>query len=190
LADFNKPAAISSPFCVLFLTEHQNMKSVLLTLFLLPLAAAAQECQLKKETDVFSKQQRLSTGSMKWAGGLARVSMEADSKDIKLLISMGEGHCFDDQTQAVISFDGSRTKSTQRNAASMNCEGIYSVVFRNATTTPGVLQKIATLKVTSVVITANDGKKRELVLRDDEKQLLLERAACLVAEAKKLIPVQ
>lgn len=69
----------------------------------------------------------------------------------------------------------------------MNCDGILTVVFRNAATTPTALQKMTQQKVTSIIFTDNTKKKIEVTLKDDEKQLLLEKAACLVNEAKSLI---
>jgi hypothetical protein len=168
------------------------MKYILVFLLTFPCIAFAQNCGLKKEIDQFSQQPKLSTGFIKFSGTANRISvnMVADSKEIKLLFSMGEGSCFDDQSTASFSFDGSRTKSTQRNASSMNCEGIFTVVFRNASTTPSVLQKMTLQKLTSIVITDNTRKKIEINLKDDEKQWLMEKAACLVAEAKTLIKTQ
>ncbi len=168
------------------------MKHLLVLFLTLPCIAFAQNCELKKEIDPFSQQPKLSTGFMKFSATANRVSLNlvADSKEIKLLFSLGEGSCFDDQSTAAFVFDGSKTKSTQRNASSMNCEGIFTSVFRNAATTPSLLQKLTLKKVTSISITDNTGKKIEFSLKDDEKQWLMEKAACLVTEAKTLIQTQ
>jgi hypothetical protein len=165
------------------------MKHLLVLFLTLPCIAFAQNCELKKEIDPFTQQPKLSTGFMKFSGTANRVSLDmvADGKEIKLLFSLGEGSCFDDQSTAAFVFDGSKTKSTQRNASSMNCEGIFTTVFRNTTITPSVLQKLAAKKLTSISLTDNTGKKIEISLKDDEKQWLMEKAACLVTEAKTLI---
>jgi hypothetical protein len=165
------------------------MKNLLFLLFAFPFLASAQDCQLKKEIDKFSQQPIISTGFIKFAsaGGHVSLNMVADNKEVKLLFSLGEGSCFDDQSTAAFSFDGSRSKSNQRNASAMNCDGILTVVFRNAATTPTALQKMTQQKVASIVFTDNTKKKIEVNLKDDEKQLLLEKAACLVKEAKGLI---
>lgn len=165
------------------------MKYFLVLLLTVPSIAFAQNCELKKETDKFTQQPKLSTGFIKFAGSGSRYSlnMVADGKEIKLLFSFGEGVCFDDQSTAVFLFDSSRTKSTQRNASSMNCEGIFTLVFRNSSVTPSALQKMTLAKISSVVITDNTKKKIQITLKDEEKQWLIEKAACLVKESKTLI---
>jgi hypothetical protein len=164
------------------------MKHLLVLLLTVPCIAFAQDCTLKKEIDQFSQQPKISTGFMKFSGTGNRFSLNivADSKEVKFLFSLGEG-CFDDQSTAVFSFDSSRTKSTQRNATAMNCDGIFTIIFRNVTTTPSALQKMTVQKISSIVITDNTKKKIQISLKEDEKQQLLEKAACLVKEAKALI---
>ena len=164
------------------------MKRLLFILLTLPSIVFAQDCGLKKEVDPFTQQPKLSTGFMKFAatGNRFSLNLVADGKEIKFLFSLGEG-CFDDQSTAVFSFDSTRTKSTQRNGSSMNCEGIFTVVFRNGTTTPSALQKMTLHKITAITITDNTKKKIEITLKDEEKQQLMEKAACLVNEAKALI---
>lgn len=165
------------------------MRIMLFLLLGLPFLVSAQDCQLKKETDPFSKQPLLSTGFMKFsaAGGRVSLNMVADDKEVKLLFSLGGEGCFDDQSTAVFSFDGTRTKSTQRNASAMNCEGIFTIVFRNSSYTPALLQKMTQQKISSLIIIDNSKKKLEITLTEDEKQSLLKKATCLVSESKSLI---
>ena len=165
------------------------MKPILLLAFLIPLFASAQNCELKKEKDPFTQQPQLSTGFLRLSswGGRFSLNMVADAKEVKFLFSLGEGNCFDEESSAALSFDGSRTKSTQKNATAMNCEGIFTIVFRNSTSTPSVLQKMTQQKLTSIVLTDSNKKKIEINLKDEEKQQILERTACLVKEAKTLI---
>jgi hypothetical protein len=165
------------------------MKQLVLLFLTLPFFTSAQDCKLKKETDPFSQQPKLSTGFIRLpsTAGQASLNLVADAKEIRLLFSMGEGKCFDDQSTATISFDSTRSKSSQRNATSMNCEGIFTVVFRNAATTPAALQKMTLQAVSSIVLIDNTKKKIEIFLKEPEKKQLLEKAACLVKEAKTLI---
>jgi hypothetical protein len=165
------------------------MKSLLLLVLIVPLFVSAQNCELKKEKDPFTQQPQLSTGFMRFSswGGKFSLNMVADAKEVKLLFSMGEGNCFDDESSAALTFDGTRTKSTQRNATAMNCDGIFTIVFRNSTTTPSVLQKMTQQKLTSIVLTDNNKKKTDINLKDDEKQQIQEKLGCLVKEAKGLI---
>ena len=165
------------------------MKRLLILLVSLPFFALAQDCKVKKEIDPFSQQPKLSTGFINLSSSAGRISLsiEADSKEIKLLFSAGEATCFDDQSTAAFLFDGSKTKSNQKNYSAMNCDGIFTIVFRNSTTTPYALQKMTLQKITSIVLTDNTKKKIEINLTEEEKQLLQQKAACLVNEAKTLI---
>lgn len=165
------------------------MKYLLFLAFLLPLFVTAQDCELKKEKDPFTQQPQMSTGFLRLSswGGRFSMNMVADAKEVKLLFSLGEGNCFDDESTAAFTFDGTRTKSTQKNGTAMNCDGIFTIVFRNSNTTPTVLQKLTQQKLTSIVLTDNNKKKIEISLKEEEKQLIMDRAACLVKEAKTLI---
>jgi hypothetical protein len=165
------------------------MKSLLLLVFLVPLFLSAQNCELKKEKDPFTQQPQLSTGFIRFSawGGRFSLNMVADAKEVKLLFSLGEGNCFDDESSAALTFDGTRTKSTQRNATAMNCDGIFTIVFRNSTTTPSVLQKMTQQNLTSIFLTDNNKKKIDITLKDEEKQKIVEKLGCLVKEAKGLI---
>lgn len=169
------------------------MKALLSSLFVLalsvPFLAGAQDCKLKTEVDKFSRQQKISTGFMKFTADKATVSlnMVADAKEIRLLFSLGEGNCFDDASTAAFIFEGSRTKSNQKNTTAMNCDGIFTVVFRNGTTTPYILDKLTKVKLTSIEITGNSKQKTLVALTEEEKTALQQRVTCLVNEARKLI---
>lgn len=165
------------------------MKYLFLLLMAAPFWGSAQDCKLKNEIDPFSREPKLSTGFMNFSSSAGRVSLNlvADSKEVKLLFSLGEANCFDDQSTAAFVFDGSKTKSNQKNSSAMNCDGIFTIVFKNLTSTPYALQKMTLQKLTSITLTDNTKKKIEINLKDDEKQLFMEKAACLVNEAKKLI---
>ncbi len=165
------------------------MKTIFLSLFLLPALLFAQECKIKKETDGFTRQPKMSTGFMKLNSttGIVSLNMVADAKEVRLLFSLGEGVCLNEAATAAFSFDGTRTKSTQHNTTGMNCDGIFTIIFRNGTSTPMVLNKLATQKLTSIIIVVDPKQKTEIVLKDNEKQVLMEKAACLVKEAKGLI---
>jgi hypothetical protein len=173
----------------LFLSPNCFMKRLLILFTTLPFLAPAQDCKLKKEIDRFSQQPKLSTGFMNLSStsGPVSLNIEADSKEVKLLFSLGDGNCFDNQSTASFSFDSTRTKTNQKNATAMNCDGIFTIIFRNVPTTPSALQKITLQTISTIALTDNTKKKIEINLKDEEKQLLLKKAACLVNEAKTLI---
>jgi hypothetical protein len=166
------------------------MKQLISFLLLLPVLSFAQDCKIKKEKDQFSQEPKVTTGFMKLStskGAPVSVSIEADAKEIKLLFSLGESQCFDDQSTASVSWDSTRSKTSLRNATAMNCDGIFSVVFRNSTATPAGLEKFSKQKVSSIILINNRKEKVEITLNEDQKQLLRKFTGCLIPEAKALI---
>lgn len=165
------------------------MKQLLLFFFLLPAFAFGQECSVKKLKDKFSQEPVYSSGFMHFTGAKGEkvsLTIEADSKEVRLLFSIPE-NCFNDQSAAAFSFDGSRSKSNQKNSSAMNCDGIFSIVFRNTNSTSYALNKLATQKATSIIFTGSNNQKIEVVFSEEEKTNLQQKANCLVTEAKSLI---
>ena len=168
------------------------MKHLLISLFFFPAFAFGQECNVKKSKDKFSQEPIYSSGFMHFTGSKGEkvsLTIEADSKEIRLLYSIRE-NCFNDQSTVAFSFDGSKSKSNLKAANAMNCDGIFSVVFRNSNSTSFALNKIATQKTTAMNFTGSNGQKIEVVLKEEEKLNLQAKADCLVKEAKSLIKTQ
>lgn len=162
------------------------MKALFALLFILPLFAAAQQCDIKKEVDPFTQQPLVSTGFMHFSGSAATLNIVADAREVKLLFYLGQGTCIDEKSAVYFLYDGSKTKSRQKNYSTMNCEGILTVIFRNAEITPSALKKLTEQKLTAITLTDAADKKIEIVLTDAEKEALLQKAACLLQEAKHL----
>jgi hypothetical protein len=163
------------------------MKKLTLALFLIPMLLNAQDCKLNREKDPFTKETKLSTGFIFFDGG--SVTIDADSKEINLLFSIeGKDRCFDNNTIAEFYFEGLKGKTTSRNAGTMNCEGLFQVVFKNTAGTPTtLLQRILTKKVTQVVFTVDGKKPLTTTLAPKDQETLMALANCLVNEAKTLI---
>lgn len=162
------------------------MKRILAALLLCPLFTLAQDCKLNKETDPYTKETRLSTGFIFLAGG--SVTIDADSKEIDMLFSIeGANRCFDNNSTAVIFFEGSKVKMNLRNAGTMNCEGLFHFIYKNSVTTTSQLQKLTTQKISKIVFTGNDKKEITVTLSPAEQEVLVAHGTCLVSEAKSLI---
>ncbi len=162
------------------------MKLLLLFAFFVSTAAAAQECKLIKETDPYTKETLLSTGFIFVTGG--SVTVDANSKEIDVLFSIaGADKCYDNNSTAVIYFEGSKVKTTLRNGGTMNCEGLFHFIFKNSSSTTTVLKKITTQKITHVVFTGNNKKETTLSISPQQQDALLLLANCLVTDAKTLI---
>lgn len=161
-----------------------KMKAFLFVLMVLPSFAFAQECKVIKETDPYTKETRYSSGLINLQSG--NVSVEADSKEIDFFFTV-EGKCFNDASTVYIFFEGSKVRTTYRNAGGMNCDGYFHFKFKNNKATTGVLQKLTTQKVAQFVFTDNSKKETIVSLLPDQQESFINLATCLVNEAKQLI---
>jgi len=160
------------------------MKAIVFALMMLPCIIQAQECKVIKETDPYTKETRYSSGVINLQSG--NVSVEADSKEIDFFFTV-EGKCFNDASNVYIFFEGSKVRTTYRNAGGMNCDGYFHFKFKNNKATTGVLQKLTTQKVTQFIFTDNNKKETIVSLLPDQQEAFTAKATCLVNEAKLLI---
>jgi hypothetical protein len=166
------------------------MKTLLFTIILLPLFSSAQDsCKLKKETDPFSHQTKISTGFVPFVsnGVQLSISVDATSTDIDIFLWLKDGKCFDDQSSVQVNYEGDRSKGNFRNTGSMNCEGAFHFTFRNTASTPGTLNRMTTARIASLKITDSNKKITEVSFNEEQKQQLLRMISCVVREGKTLI---
>lgn len=162
------------------------MKYSWFLVFLFPLFSLAQDCKLSRETDPFTKETKLSTGFMFFSG--ASLSIDADSKEVDLLFSLeGANKCFDNNSTAVVFFEGTKVKMNLRNAGTMNCEGLFHFIYKNSANTTTQLQKLTTQRVSQIVFTDANKKEMTVTLTGKDQELLISLGTCLVNEAKTLI---
>jgi hypothetical protein len=69
----------------------------------------------------------------------------------------------------------------------MNCEGLFHVTFKNLATTPGVLNRLLTKKITAISLAGNNKTVTTITLGTEQQQLLMDWANCLIKEAKTLL---
>lgn len=166
------------------------MKFVLALVLLFPLAAFSQDCQLRKEIDQFSQKPKLTTGFIQLGSGKVSLSIDVTATDIDFLFTFGNKdnpRCFDDLSTASFSFDSTRSKGNFRNSGAMNCDGIFHMNFRNSTTVPSGLTRLATTKTASIKFTGTGKNVFEITLTPQEKEQLMKWVSCVAAEAKTLI---
>ena len=162
------------------------MKYIVVIGLLFSASVSAQDCKLNKETDPYTKEIKLSTGFIFLEG--SSVTIDADSKEIDILFSIeGTDKCFDNNSTAVIMFEGSKTKTSLRNGGTMNCEGLFHFIFKNSATPTSVLKKISTQKITRIIFTGSSKKETIVTIAPQEQQTLITLATCLVNDAKALI---
>ncbi|MFI5130677.1 MAG: hypothetical protein ACHQFX_11825 [Chitinophagales bacterium] len=164
------------------------MKHFVAIIFLAPLwlSTRSQDCKVKKTTDPYTKEMKMSSGVIPLNG--ASLSIDADGKEIDFFFSMdGKEKCFSDAAAAVVIYEGTKMKVNFKNGGPMNCDGVFHLIFRNQVTTPTLLQRLITQKITSIQFTANNKSQITISFSPEEQQALMTRADCLIKEAKTLI---
>ncbi|HYH15358.1 MAG TPA: hypothetical protein VD794_09060 [Flavisolibacter sp.] len=164
------------------------MKFLLPLLFAIPFSGLGQDCVIKKTKDQFSQESKLTTGFIPLSN--ARLSIDADAKEIHLLFVLGnngEMKCFEEASTLSIAFDSINTKANLRNGGSMNCEGYFDVVFKNTPTTTTHLNRLTTHTVKTLTFTGNNKTVTVITLSDEQKALLKQLASCMATESKTLI---
>lgn len=167
------------------------MKNVLFGLFLLPLFSFAQDtCGLKKTKDPFTNVVKLSTGFKSFGTAALPVSISADASptDVDFFIWVKrDGTCFDLESEALLTWEGERSRATFRQAGSINCEGAFHFTFKNTATPNSWLRKMAAKRVATIKLTGNGGKETVLTLTEEQKVVLQRMAICMIAEAPGLL---
>ncbi|RYY90622.1 MAG: hypothetical protein EOO15_01875 [Chitinophagaceae bacterium] len=164
------------------------MKKLLFLLLSAPLFASAQDCtMLRRDRDPYTKEVRINTGQMLVGNG-HKLSVEATAKEIDIFFVLSaNGACFNDQSTMVTNFTGTRTRSTYKNAGTMNCEGFFHIIFRNGHEPVYGLKKLLDQKVSA--FTFGEGKDALVItLTEEQKEILQRSLSCLVNEAKGLLP--
>ncbi len=166
------------------------MKHFFLLFFLLPLIAGAQDCAVTKEKDQFSQEPKITTGFISFKT-LKRfsLSLDANKKELDFFFNLTgvPDQCFDDQSTAVVTFEGGRLKSTFRNTGSMNCQGLFHLTFKNLATTPSILQRLVTKKILSIKLAGSNKSEVELVFDEKQQEQLMKAINCIITEGKTLL---
>ncbi len=167
------------------------MKTILFALFLLPLFSFAQDtCGLKKTKDPFTNVTKLSTKFKSFGTTLLPISISADASptDIDFFIWVKkDGTCFDLESEALLTWEGERSKATFHQAGSINCEGAFHFTFKNTTTPNSWLRKMAAKKVATIKLTGNGGKETVITLTEEQKSVFQRMAVCMAAEGPVLM---
>ena len=167
------------------------MKYILVFFLVLPIFSMAQDsCRLKKQTDAFTKQTKITPGFVPFMTeeGLVNISVDATAAEIDFFCWFkNDTRCFDDESTIQVNYEGDRLKANFKNTGSMNCEGAFHFTFRNSETTPANLARFTDKRVNSLKFTSTDKKTIEIKLTDEQKQQLQRMVNCVVRESKTLI---
>lgn len=168
------------------------MKNFLIAaFFVFPVFASAQDtCGLKKSTDPFTHQTKISTGFVPFVVSGVQLSISVDATPTEVdffLWFTRDQKCFDDQSAIQINFEGDRLKQNYKNTGSMNCDGAFHFTFKNSATTPASLQRLTDRKINSLKITGTAKAVTEISFSAEQKEKLMKMASCVVKEAKTLL---
>jgi hypothetical protein len=168
------------------------MKTFLIAIaFCLPFFGSAQDtCHLKKTTDPFTHQTKISTGFIPFAANGTQLSISIDATNTEIdffLWFTADQKCFDDQSAIQINFEGDRLKSHFVNTGSMNCEGAFHFTFKNTPTTNSQLKRLADKKINSFHITGANKTVMDVNFSPEQKEKLIRMVNCIVTESKTLL---
>ena len=174
----------------IFKPQMRHMKNAFLLLLLFPLASFAQDtCGLKKTKDPFTNVDKLSTGFKNFSGAAGNVSISADATptEIDFFIWLkADGKCFDLESEAMLTWEGERSKATFRNTGSINCEGAFHFSFKNTGTPTSWLRKMMAKKIATIKLVGTNNQETTITLTEEQKVLFQRMAVCIANEGKQL----
>ncbi len=162
------------------------MRKSFLFLLLIPFFGSAQDCNLQKDKDPITSENKISTGFFALKG--ASLSIDADSKNIDFFFTLsGDGKCFDYESTVTAFFEGGRLKTNFKNSGTVNCEGYFHFTFRNGAGTAYTLVNLSSKKVITLKFSGTNKTETTLSLTREQQQTLMNMTTCLVKEAKTLV---
>ncbi|MEO5683602.1 MAG: hypothetical protein ABIQ88_13215 [Chitinophagaceae bacterium] len=163
------------------------MKYILLCLCFLPVSLLAQECSLKKGQDAITSKTTLTTGFIELNGTTLSIDINSKEIDFFFVLNNQAVKCLDEETEATVNYEGGKLKSQFRNSGSMNCDGIFHIIFKNSAYTNSYLQKMAAKKIVSIQLTGSSPKPFIISLTAAQQQMLLDTISCVVKESKTVL---
>ena len=163
------------------------MKRILLLICLAPLFSFAQDCNLKKGKDDITSKPTLSTGFIELPGTTLSIDVNSKEIDFFFVLDSKAVKCLDEETEAEFVFEGGKSKSEFKNAGSMNCDGIFHIIFKNSAYTPSQLSKMSSKKIISIQIKGSSPKPYVIGLSPEQQQNLMNQIACVTKEAKTVL---
>ncbi len=163
------------------------MRYFILFVLLLPFFLQAQDCNLKKGVDDITSKPTLSTGFIDLPG--TTLSIDVNSKEIDFFFVL-DNHaikCLDEETEMTVNFEGGRLKSEFKNSGSMNCNGIFHIIFKNSAYTNSQVTRMSTKKIISLQITGSNPKPYVMTLSPEQQQNLMNLISCVARQAKTVL---
>jgi hypothetical protein len=167
------------------------MKHFIIVLLLVPFFGFAQDCKLKKGIDPITSKPTLSTGFIDLPGATLSIDINNKEIDFFFVMSATNAKCLDENTEAEVVFEGGKAKqeikTAYKNSGSMNCDGIFHIIFKNSQFTPSPLQKLAAKKVLAIRLKGSTPKPIEMNLTPELQQTFMNVVSCVIKEAKTVL---
>jgi hypothetical protein len=163
------------------------MKYILFCVLLMPLAVLAQECSLKKGKDVITSKPTLSTGFIQLQGNTLSIDVNSKEIDFFFVLNNAAVKCLNEETEITFLLEGGKQKSEFRNSGSMNCDGIFHIIFKNSAYTPSPLTKLGSKKIVAIQLTGSTPKPYIITLTPEQQQMLMNTISCVIKEAKTVL---
>jgi len=163
------------------------MKYIMLLCGLLPLSLLAQDCNLKKGQDAITSKPTLSTGFIDLPGTTLSIDVNSKEIDFFFVLDNRAVKCLTEETEVTVMFEGGKLKSEFKNSGSMNCDGIFHIIFKNSAYTPSQLTRLSTKKIVAIEITGSTPKPYVISLTPEMQQNLMNLISCVTKQAKTVL---
>ena len=163
------------------------MKYILFCICLLPFAVLAQDCNLKKGKDDITSKPTLSTGFIELQGNTLSIDINSKEIDFFFVLTSPAVKCLDEATEVTMVYEGGKQKQEFKNYGSMNCDGIFHIIFKNSAYTNSLLQRLAAKKIVSIQFTGSNPKPYIISMLPEQQQMLQATINCVIKEAKTVL---
>jgi len=165
-------------------------KIVFILLLAFPFLTKAQDsCKLKKSTDPYTKETRVTTGFVPFNsdGVQFSISIEITKTEIDFFLWIkDDSKCFDNNSDVQVTYSGERIKTTYKNTGSVNCDGAFHFTFRNSSSIPSNLKRLMEKKVASMKFKGRGGEETQITFTEEQMEKLQQMTSCAVNEARAL----
>jgi len=163
------------------------MKYILFCICLLPMALTAQDCNLKKGMDDITSKLNLSTGFIELQGNTLSIDISSKEIDFFFVLNNTAVKCLNEETELTVTYEGGKFKTEFKNSGSMNCDGIFHLIFKNSAYTNSQLQRLAAKKIISMQFSGSSPKPYVVSFTPEQQQMLQQTINCVIKESKTVL---
>lgn len=151
-----------------------------------PLLSFGQDCKFKTGKDLINNKPTLTTGFIDLDGNTLTVDINSKEIDFFFVLNAPSVRCLTEETEATFNFEGGKSKAEFHNGGSMNCDGIFHIIFKNSAYTPSQISRLAAKKIVSLQFTGS-GKPYTIEFTPEQQQMLKQTLDCIIKEHKTVL---